>query len=229
MSAIPVPKQYRTLWAPDARALDLVGDRWTLLVVRELSGGRRTLAELERTLADRSPEHLHAVIQRMIANGLLTRRERGTVAPAVDYELTARGRGLQPVISELARWGYEWTWTPPRDADRVDIGAILRIVPATMRPPALLRAVAELSVDVEGRGWERLVLTIDGGAATIAPRADANADVRVSGSEDAWIRALGPGFDRSGLRIDGKLWLATMLLDAVSLADGDHGPPLESP
>jgi DNA-binding HxlR family transcriptional regulator len=229
VSAIPTPKQYRTLWAPDARALDLVGDRWTLLVVRELSGGPRTLAELEQALAAGSPEHLHALIQRMIANGLLTRRSRGTIAPGVDYALTARGLGLRPVISALVRWGYEWTWTPPRDADRVDIGAILRIAPAILHPPARLRAVAELSVGFDAQRWERYVLTIDQGAATIAQRSDANADVRVSGAEADWIRAIGPGFDRGGLRVEGKHWLATMLLDAISLVDGDHGPPLESP
>jgi DNA-binding HxlR family transcriptional regulator len=216
VSAPPIPRQYRSLWAPDARALDLVGDRWTLLVVRELSGGPRAFVDLERALTASSPEQLHAVIQTMIANGMLTRRAHGTIAPAVEYELTSRSRELLPVVGALARWGYDWTWTPPRDADTIDIGAILRIAPGILRPPVRLRAVAEFTVRVDAETCERYALTIDEGAATIARCDDANADVRVSGSQDDWICALGPQADRSRLHVEGERWLATLLLDGLS-------------
>jgi DNA-binding HxlR family transcriptional regulator len=222
VSVTPVPQQHRTHWSPDARALDLVGDRWTLLVVRELSGGPRALGDLERALAGCPPEQLHALIQRMIANGLLTRRSHGTISPAVVYELTDRSRALLPVIGALARWSYAWRWTSPRDTDIVDIGAILRIAPGLLHPPVRLRAVAELTVRIDAGTCERYALTIEGGATTIARCADANADVRISGSQEDWVSALGPLVDRGGLRVDGEQWLATIVLDAISAQDRDR-------
>jgi len=224
-----IPKQDRTHWSPDARALDLVGDRWTLLVVRELSGGPRALGELEHALAGCPPGKLHPLIQRMIANGLLARRRHCAIPQAVDYELTDRARALLPIVGALARWSYHWTWGPPRDTDIVDVGAILRIAPGILRPPARLRAVAEFAVRLDAETCERYALTIDAGAVTITRCADANADVRVSGSSQDWIRALGPLLDRSGLHVEGEQWLATLLLDGIGAVDPDRPGSIDSP
>jgi len=229
VSATPIPRHYRSQWAPDARALDLVGDRWTLLVVRELSGGPRALEDLGHALAGCSPEQRHALIQRMIANGLLTRRSHGTAFQAVSYELTDRSRALLPIVGALARWSYRWTWTPPHDADIVEIGAILRIAPSLMRPPRRLRAVAELAVRLDAETCERYALTIDAGAVAITQCADANADVRISGCTQDWIRAFGPRLDRSGLHVEGEQWLATLLLDGISAVERDRPASIDSP
>ena len=91
-SAIPYDQ-----WSPDARALDLVGDKWTLLIVRDLAGGPRRFVELQRTLPGISTEQLRSRLNRMVADGLLTRQRYREVPPRVDYELTARARALLPV------------------------------------------------------------------------------------------------------------------------------------
>ena len=112
-----------------ARALDLVGDKWTLLIVRDLAAGPRRFVELQRVLPGISTEQLRSRLNRMVADGMLTRKRYREVPPRVDYELTERARELMPVLGELARWGYEWAWSPPRASESLDIGAIFRLAP----------------------------------------------------------------------------------------------------
>ena len=130
----------------DARALDLVGDKWTLLIVRDLAAGPRRFVELQRVLPGISTEQLRSRLNRMVADGLLTRQRYREVPPRVDYELTRRSHELLPVLAALARWGLDWTWTAPRDGEAIDIGAILRVAPGLISAPAGVSGVAELSV-----------------------------------------------------------------------------------
>ncbi len=212
----PSPKRHPyDQWAPDARALDLVGDKWTLLIIRDLSPGPRRFVELQRVLPGISTEQLRSRLNRMVADGLLTRQRYREVPPRVDYELTTRAKELLPVLGALGRWGYDWAWTAPRDAEAIDIGAILRIAPGIVQAPAGMSGVAEFTVRVDASTRKQYTLTIERGAVSIAERADAGASVRVFGSQEDWIDALGPDADRSGLQIDGDERLAHVLLDGV--------------
>src|SRR5829696_8757182 len=131
--AAPPPKRHPyDQWSPDARALDLVGDKWTLLIIRDLAAGPRRFVELQRVLPGISTEQLRSRLNRMVADGLLTRQRYREVPPRVDYELTERARDLMPVLGALARWGYEWAWGPPREGEAIDVGAILRIAPGLL-------------------------------------------------------------------------------------------------
>lgn len=214
----PTPKRHPYhQWAPDARALDLVGDKWTLLIVRDLAAGPRRFVELQRVLPGISTEQLRSRLNRMVADGLLTRQRYREVPPRVDYELTARSKELLPVLGALARWGYDWAWTAPRESEAIDIGAILRIAPGLVDPPASMSGVADFEVRVDTMTTKHYALTVQRGSVAICEdeQAGADADVHVVGSQSDWIDALGPDADRSGLRIDGDQRLAAMLLDAV--------------
>ena len=68
----------------------LIGDQWTLLIVRDLASGPRRLVELERVLPGISTEQLRSRLITMVAQGLLTRRRYREVPPRVDYSLTPR-------------------------------------------------------------------------------------------------------------------------------------------
>ncbi|MFP1623773.1 winged helix-turn-helix transcriptional regulator [Streptomyces sp. 5K101] len=88
-----------------ARALDAVGDRWTLLVVRELLAGPRRYTDLHADLPGVSTDVLASRLKDMERDGLATRRRLPPPSAAYVYELTERGRGLLPVLTALAGWG----------------------------------------------------------------------------------------------------------------------------
>jgi DNA-binding HxlR family transcriptional regulator len=88
-----------------ARALDVVGDRWALLVIRELLLGPKRFTDLRSGLPGVSPDVLSQRLRELDDAGLLTRRRLAPPAASQVYGLTERGQALEPVVLELGRWG----------------------------------------------------------------------------------------------------------------------------
>jgi DNA-binding HxlR family transcriptional regulator len=216
---IPPPKRHPyDQWSPDARALDLVGDKWTLLIIRDLASGPRRFVELQRVLPGISTEQLRSRLNRMVADGMLTRKRYREVPPRVDYELTPRARDLMPVLAELARWGYEWAWGSPRASERIDLGAIFRLTPG-LASEASHRGVVELRVTDGGREGTGTAYTVTLGAngAEVSETVAEHPDAVVTGDSKAWIEAFAPGQDRSRLAAEGRAELAWALIDMLAL------------
>ena len=88
-----------------ARALDLVGERWALLVVRELLLGGKRFTDLRAGLPNIGPDMLAQRLRELEGSGVVQRRKLPPPAGAQVYELTAWGRELEPVVLGLGRWG----------------------------------------------------------------------------------------------------------------------------
>jgi DNA-binding HxlR family transcriptional regulator len=217
---VPPPKRHPyDQWCPDARALDLVGDKWTLLIIRDLAAGPRRFVELQRVLPGISTEQLRSRLNRMVADGLLTRQRYREVPPRVDYELTERSRDLMPVIGALARWGYEWTWGPPRPGEDVNVGAVFRLAPGLMQPPPGVEGTVDLVVEDEPE--RRYRLTASHGHVEVSETAGPDgAAALVSGTEAAWVRALGPDGSADELAFSGNRALADAMLGGFTTAAG---------
>jgi DNA-binding HxlR family transcriptional regulator len=204
--------------------LDIVGDKWTLLIVRDLAAGPRRFVELQRVLPGISTEQLRSRLNRMVADAMLTRKRYREVPPRVDYALTERARELMPVLAELARWGYEWAWGPPRESEAVDLGAIFRLAPGLVGTDGGPGKV-ELRVE-DGDEGACYVCTISQREVAIEESEAGGADACVSGDRDSWVRALSPELDRSGLEISGNRELAEALLADLRTASGtEDGEP----
>jgi DNA-binding HxlR family transcriptional regulator len=206
-----------------------VGDKWTLLIVRDLLSGPRRFVELQRVLPGISTEQLRSRLNRMVADGMLTRKRYREVPPRVDYELTERSRELAPVLGELARWGYEWAWSPPRSSERVDLGAIFRLAPGLVDGSSGMSGSVDLEVTDGSSGSSATYrVTMSGSHAQIAENVqDGSADAMLRGTTSAWVRALGPMADREGLSSSGNGSLASMLLDLLALGEGREAAVLE--
>ena len=191
-----------------------MGDKWTLLIVRDLAAGPRRFVELQRVLPGISTEQLRSRLNRMVADGMLTRKRYREVPPRVDYELTERARELMPILGELARWGYEWAWSPPRTSESVDIGAIFRLAPGLLAGSAVGGTVECVVDDPDRQSAYSFTLSDDG--ATVEERSAEGAGTRVRGSTEAWVRAFSPERNRLELEISGDQALAETLLDGLA-------------
>src|SRR5688500_3200775 len=96
-----------------ARALDILGERWALMIVRELLLGPKRFTDLRTGLPHLSADVLAQRLRHLEAAGVLTRRTLPPPTPAKIYELTASGRALEPALVELGRWGG--AYAPPPD------------------------------------------------------------------------------------------------------------------
>jgi DNA-binding HxlR family transcriptional regulator len=95
-----------------ARALDLIGEKWALLAIREISFGNRRFNEIARnTGAPR--DRLAARLRGLVDAGILERREYQSTPPRAEYHLTAAGRDLTPVLRSLVAWGDRWVSDEP--------------------------------------------------------------------------------------------------------------------
>ena len=90
-----------------ATALDIVGERWTLLIIRELMLGPRRFTDLLAGLPGIGRNLLSARMRHLESEGLVSRRRLAPPGRIQVYELTADGRGLGPAMAELGRWGVE--------------------------------------------------------------------------------------------------------------------------
>ncbi|MFI8993131.1 winged helix-turn-helix transcriptional regulator [Streptomyces sp. NPDC053542] len=114
-----MPRRSYDQYCAVARALDAVGDRWTLLIVRELLAGARRYTDLHADLPGVSTDMLAGRLKDMERDGLAVRRRLDPPAAAFVYELTPRGRALLPVLTALADWGAADLGAPrPTDAVR---------------------------------------------------------------------------------------------------------------
>jgi DNA-binding HxlR family transcriptional regulator len=91
---------------PVARALDVVGDRWTMLILRDLVvDGPRKFSDLEQSLAGISPNTLSGRLKALEENGIVERRFYENHPPRAEYVITGRGRELRPILKTLREWG----------------------------------------------------------------------------------------------------------------------------
>ena len=90
-----------------AASLELIGDRWSLLAIREVTFGNRRFSEIARnTGAPR--DRLAARLKDLVAAGVLEKRDYQSNPPRAEYHLTQAGRELSPVLNALLRWGDRW-------------------------------------------------------------------------------------------------------------------------
>jgi DNA-binding HxlR family transcriptional regulator len=100
-----MPRRSYDQYCPLARGLDVIGERWTVLIIRELLAGPRRYTDLHADLPGVSTDVLAARLKEMEQDGLITHHRLAPPAASAVYELAPRGRDLLPALTALADWG----------------------------------------------------------------------------------------------------------------------------
>ncbi|MEW9552608.1 winged helix-turn-helix transcriptional regulator [Nonomuraea sp. NPDC050783] len=134
-----------------ARTLDIVGERWTLLLIRELLTGPKRFSDLQRNLRGLGTGLLSARMRNMESQGLVRRITLPPPARTPAYALTPAGEELGPVVLSLARWGLKWAMEDPRDEEAFHPGWAVLGLHVCFQPEAAagLRVTYEFRVGDE--------------------------------------------------------------------------------
>lgn len=145
-----------------ARALDAVGERWALLVVRELLHGPKRFSALSGALPGMSQNVLSQRLRELEDAGLVARRTFGPPASTRGYELTERGYDLEPVLLALGRWGSR---IPAESAAELSVDALILALQTTFDPAAAAGRQARVELRL---GDDRFLAEIAAGEFTVA-------------------------------------------------------------
>lgn len=148
---------------PAARALDVVGGRWSLLIVRELLLGPRRYTDLVAGLPGIGPNVLAERLRALRKAGVLSQTKLPPPASSVVYELTELGAAMRPVLDELTRWGMRLP-TAPRPGDTFRLSWVLGCLRASFRPELASGVRETYEVRVDGDVFH---LHVDDGALDI--------------------------------------------------------------
>ncbi|MGW3668470.1 winged helix-turn-helix transcriptional regulator [Streptomyces sp. NPDC005141] len=158
-----------------ALAMDVVGERWAMLVVRELLFGPKRFRDLRLGVPKVSQNVLSQRLKELEANGVVRRVELGPPVSSQAYELTEWGQQLEPALIALARWGAHVPVEP--DADR-STDAFMLLVKALYSPPATGAPTMAVRLLV---GTDSFDVQVDGASIEVARGAHAQTDAIVRG------------------------------------------------
>ena len=110
---------------PIARTLDVIGDRWTMLIIRDLFLGRSRFNEFRQSTPRISPKLLSERLKRLEEEGIVERAVLDGYPPRAEYRLTPKGRSLFPVLFAIGTWGFEYLFADEPEL-RTEIDEFLR-------------------------------------------------------------------------------------------------------
>jgi DNA-binding HxlR family transcriptional regulator len=92
-----------------AAALNIIGDKWSGLIIRELTAGPRRFGELQTALAGISPRTLSQRLDSLEAEAVISKKTYAEVPPRVEYSLTPKGEDLTPILQSMVAWGNKYS------------------------------------------------------------------------------------------------------------------------
>ncbi len=197
-------------FCPVAKATEVLGERWTLLVVRELLAGATRYGELQRALGRVSPSVLSARMKALSEHGVVERVVSGA-GGTPEYRLTAAGRELGPIVESIGTWGQRWVRSR-MTRDELDVELLMLHVTRQLDTAAFPLAhgvAAFVFSDLRGPLRRFWILIDAGGTELCASPPGRSVDVTVTTTLRALAEAfsgdttLGAALDQGRLGVEG--------------------------
>ena len=175
-------------FCPVARTLEVIGNKWSLLIVRDLLGGSQRFTDLLRRLSNITPKWLTLRLRELETAGLVE-RDKHPGRREVWYHLTAAGRDLAPVVAALASWGFQHAMWPPQPGEAIDAERTMNSVEFSLnrRSRRLSQPAAWLVHFTNGDSY---TLSFDGDRWSTRQGEEANPDVTVTTNPEIWATFL---------------------------------------
>lgn len=91
-----------------ASAMQIIGNKWTALILRDLFAGPKRFCELEKSVGNINPRTLSQRLDDLEEHGIITKKSFAEVPPRIEYTLTQKGKDLLPVLQQMAAWGDKY-------------------------------------------------------------------------------------------------------------------------
>jgi DNA-binding HxlR family transcriptional regulator len=92
--------------------MEIIGNKWTALILRDLYSGPKRFCELEKSVGKINPRTLSQRLDDLEAHGIITKQSFAEVPPRIEYTLTAKGHDLAPILKQMATWGNKYYEQP---------------------------------------------------------------------------------------------------------------------
>jgi DNA-binding HxlR family transcriptional regulator len=214
---MPVQRGYRQVCGV-ARALDVVGERWALLVVRELLLGPKRFTDLQAGMPGASPNALSDRLRELTDSGVIRRRRLAPPAATWVYELTDWGRELEPIVLALGTWALGRA--PLASQTFVSLDSVMLTIRTFYTPPPAAGPDVRLRIRLIDDGVERgtFGVLLTGTGAAVDHQPPDNPDATLTTSTTALLAA----FDRHQLpdddaRLDGDRDAVHRLVTGVAI------------
>jgi DNA-binding HxlR family transcriptional regulator len=209
-----------------AHALDLVGERWALLVVRELLLGPKRFSDLRTGLPNAGPNRLSQRLRELEQSGIVRRRKLGPPARSWVYELTDWGKQLRPVVVHLGRWGR---LSPFRDLDAdISVDALMLALHGDFDPEPSGGLAATYALVF---GDDHVTVRVSDGRIDItrgepsAPDATITTDTRAFAAVLTRKRRLEEAVHAGDITVSGDVTAVERLLDSLPRPETTEAPP----
>lgn len=171
-------------YCPVSIGARLIGDRWSLLIVRELLQGATRFSEIHRGLPTLSKSLLSSRLRALVKHGLVEQRNDRVTG---SYHLTPAGEGLRDIIVAVGAWTVQWRFPAPNAAvadSPLLLWRMFQALRVDRLPPRRVTVEFTFSDAEPNRGW----LILDGAESSLCMEPPGNdADVMVEGSVEAWL------------------------------------------
>ncbi len=94
-----------------ASAMEIIGNKWTALILRDLTSGPKRFSELEKSVGSINPRTLSQRLDDLEKHGIITKASFAEVPPRIEYTLTRKGHDLLPILKQMATWGEKYYQT----------------------------------------------------------------------------------------------------------------------
>ena len=94
-----------------ASTMEIIGNKWTALILRDLASGSKRFGELERSVGTINPRTLSQRLDDLEEHGIITKESFAEVPPRCEYTLTQKGEDLVPILQQMAKWGTKYPAT----------------------------------------------------------------------------------------------------------------------